>query len=97
MMKKVWENTKALARKCVEAVKETATAVKVAVIGAVAFVGSVFCPAKAKATALMEISAANITDLTDTVTGASSGSYSIYLLIVAFAIVWALTRRLKGK
>jgi len=91
MIKKVWE-------KIASTVKAAAGAIKCA---AVAFVVGVAVVVKAAAvacaTALFEIPAGKIADLEDTVSGASSGSYGVYLLIVAFAIVWALTRRLKGK
>jgi len=93
-IKKGWEKIKAGFKACKDAVVKGAKYVVAFVTGATV---AVKCAAPASASALFSITEAQGQDLQDTVTTNSALIYAVYIVIVGFAVVWALTRRLKGK
>lgn len=94
ILKKMYNGIKAGAKACMTAVEKGAKAVVAFVVGGVV---AVKCAAPASASALFSITEAQGQDLQDTVTTNSALIYAVYIVIVGFAVVWALTRRLKGK
>jgi len=94
ILKKGLEKLKAGYEACKEAV---VCGAKYVVALATGTVVALKCAAPASASALFSITEAQGQDLQDTVTTNSALIYAVYIVIVGFAVVWALTRRLKGK